>query len=147
VPYSEAVASWFDNVYSPLVQLIEQERLPEKFPNRTEADLYLWIIEYLWYLREAYRDQFDFSQAAQQFIQNFADWPAGRLVNLLKKAAWVDHLILKQEKESFYSRTGIQENCEGVAIELTVPGLYEKLIQHIDVLPVVPDYKENRSPL
>jgi hypothetical protein len=133
VPYSDAVASWFDNVYSPLVQLIEQNHLPEKFPNRTAADLYLWIIEYLWYLREAFRDQFDFGQAANQFIQNFSDWPAGKLVNLLKKASWVDHLILKQEKENFYSRTGIQEVCNGISIDLTMPGLYEKLNQHIEV--------------
>jgi hypothetical protein len=132
VPYTEAVASWFDNVYSPLVQLIEQDALSEKFPNRTAADLYLWITEYLWYLREAYRDQFDFGKAAQHFIQNFADWPASKLVNLLKKVSWVDYLILKQEKEIFYKKTGIQEVCEGVSIDLTMPGLYEKLIQHID---------------
>jgi hypothetical protein len=132
-PYSEAVASWFDNVYTPLIELIEQEDLPEKFPNRTPADLYLWIIEYLWYLREAYRDEFDFREAAQQFIQNFSDWPASKVVNLLKKATWVDHLILKQEKDIFYSKTNIQEVCPGVNIDLTVPGLYEKLSQHVDV--------------
>lgn len=132
VPYSEAVVSWFDNVYSPLIQLIEQDGLPDRFPNRTAADLYLWITEYLWYLREAYRDQFDLGQAAQQFIHNFADWPASKLINLLKKASWVDHLILKQEKDSFYSRTSIQEISPGASIDLTMPGLYEKLTQHID---------------
>lgn len=132
VPYSEAVASWFDNVYSPLVRLIEQDGLPERFPNRTAADLYLWITEYLWYLREAYRDQFDFGEAAQLFIHNFADWPASKLINLLKKASWVDHLILKQEKESFYSRTRIHEIFPEASIDLTMPGLYEKLTQHID---------------
>ncbi|HLE15610.1 MAG TPA: hypothetical protein VI776_12745 [Anaerolineales bacterium] len=133
VPYSEAVASWYDNVYSPLIELIEQDGLPEKFPNRTAADLYLWIIEYLWYLREAYREEFDFGEAAHQFIQNFSEWPASKLVNLLKRASWVDHLILKQEKDNFYSKTRIQEVCAGVSIDLTMPGLYEKLGQHIDV--------------
>lgn len=41
--WAEAVTSWYDNVYMPLVEAIRASRLLDEFPGRTEADLYLWI--------------------------------------------------------------------------------------------------------
>lgn len=41
--WDEAVASWYDTVYMPVVQAIRQYELLQRFPKRTEADLYLWI--------------------------------------------------------------------------------------------------------
>lgn len=39
----EAVTSWVDTVYLPVVRLIRELGLLREFPNRTEADLYLWV--------------------------------------------------------------------------------------------------------
>jgi len=39
----EAVTSWYDNVYLPILQAIRQESVLKSFPGRTEADLYIWI--------------------------------------------------------------------------------------------------------
>ena len=41
--WEEAVASWYDTVYTPVVQAIRDYGVLESFPNRTEADLYLWV--------------------------------------------------------------------------------------------------------
>jgi hypothetical protein len=41
----EAVASWYDNVYLPLVHEIREQKMLRRFSNRTEADLYRWMIE------------------------------------------------------------------------------------------------------
>jgi len=41
--WPDAVASWYDNVYLPVVQAIRDQKLMDAFPSRTEADLYLWI--------------------------------------------------------------------------------------------------------
>lgn len=41
--WEEAVASWFDTVYVPVVDEINNRHLLEHFPSRTEADLFLWI--------------------------------------------------------------------------------------------------------
>jgi hypothetical protein len=41
----EAVASWYDNVYLPLVCEIRAQKMLKRFSNRTEADLYRWIME------------------------------------------------------------------------------------------------------
>ena len=37
------MASWYDNVYMPVVHAIRDYDLLHNFPTRTEADLYLWI--------------------------------------------------------------------------------------------------------
>ncbi|HET9849431.1 MAG TPA: hypothetical protein VFR68_12860 [Candidatus Dormibacteraeota bacterium] len=43
VPIAEASASWYDNVYKPIAELIREYDILSHFPERTEADLYLWI--------------------------------------------------------------------------------------------------------
>ncbi|MFN8459757.1 MAG: hypothetical protein U0401_34765 [Anaerolineae bacterium] len=44
ISYQEAVESWFDNVYLPLIQLIHERGVKKYFPNCTDADLYAWVI-------------------------------------------------------------------------------------------------------
>jgi hypothetical protein len=48
----EAVTSWYDTVYLPIVEVIREQHQLKHFPNRTEADLYRWIMEHRWYMRE-----------------------------------------------------------------------------------------------
>jgi len=109
VPYPEVVVSWYDNVYSPLARIIQDQNLVSHFPNRTVGDLYLWIIEYQWYRREAYKVEYAFEDAVDKFIDDFEQWPAGKLVDLLKRAAWVDYFILEQERTGFLARTHLPE--------------------------------------
>ena len=42
--HEEAVVSWYDRVYLPIVQLIREHRLHTFFAGNTEADLYLWLV-------------------------------------------------------------------------------------------------------
>jgi len=49
---AEAVASWYDNVYIPIVEVIRSEHALRYFRGRTEADLYCWIMQHRWYMRE-----------------------------------------------------------------------------------------------
>ncbi|MCU0492648.1 MAG: DUF4032 domain-containing protein [Chloroflexaceae bacterium] len=49
----EAVASWYDNVYMPVVYVIRDHQALEAFPKRSEADLYRWIMDHRWYMQEA----------------------------------------------------------------------------------------------
>ena len=133
IPYEEAVASWYDNVYSPMVALIDEHQLLEDFPDRTRADLYLWIIEYEWFLREAYRNDYSFQVVSNQFKERFSGSPSRRLVNLLKKSVWVDNLIMEQEKHEFQARSNLAESRPNANIEATLPGQYSQLLEHIDV--------------
>ncbi|GAB4548157.1 MAG: DUF4032 domain-containing protein [Anaerolineae bacterium] len=46
ISFEEAVVSWYDNVYLPMVELIRKYGVLEHFEGRTEADLYAWLIKH-----------------------------------------------------------------------------------------------------
>jgi nucleotide-binding universal stress UspA family protein len=46
IPYAEAVTHWYDEVYMPVVHVIQEKGILRDFPGRTEADLYLWVSEH-----------------------------------------------------------------------------------------------------
>jgi hypothetical protein len=133
VPYEDAVVSWCQNVYAPIVEIITASGIMEKFPGRSITDLYIWIIEYLWYRRTAYKDDFSLVAAAKQFVEDFDEWPLGKLVNLLKRSSWVNYLVLTQEKAEFEAKTDLPQLLPQAKIELTVPGMYDQLFEHISV--------------
>jgi len=81
VTYEEAAASWFDEVYCPLVYVIRENHVLETFPGRTEADLYVWIIEHLWYLKEEYQKDVSMEEAAEHFIEEYSPRPLRWLFN------------------------------------------------------------------
>lgn len=66
-----AVASWYDTVYMPVIRIIREERILTKFPHRSEADLYLWIMDHLYFLRER-SGTADPRLAAADFVENYA---------------------------------------------------------------------------
>ena len=53
IKFQEAVEHWHDEVYCPIVQLIRERGILRHFPERTEADLYLWISRHRTKLEEA----------------------------------------------------------------------------------------------
>ncbi len=72
VERAEAVASWYDNVYMPVIRLIRQHKILDRFPGRTEGDLYLWIMDHLYYLRQRRGPDADAEDAATDFAERFA---------------------------------------------------------------------------
>lgn len=46
ISYEEAVAHWYDVVYEPVVRIIRQSNILRDFPDRSEADLYLWVMDH-----------------------------------------------------------------------------------------------------
>jgi hypothetical protein len=86
VEWDEAVTGWVDRVYMPLVQVIRENAILKDFPRRTEADLYLWIIEHLWYLREEYKDV-SIEEAATHFAEEYSTRPLQRLIGMVRRTA------------------------------------------------------------
>jgi hypothetical protein len=44
IPWASALFSWHENVYAPILLAIGEEKLLQHFPGRTEADLYLFLV-------------------------------------------------------------------------------------------------------
>ncbi|MEZ0347376.1 MAG: transcriptional regulator, partial [Thermus sp.] len=50
IPWEEAVVDWYQNLYRPTVEAIRKLGLLAEFPGRTEADLYLWVMDHRYFL-------------------------------------------------------------------------------------------------
>jgi hypothetical protein len=48
----EAVMSWYDTVYLPIIKVIHESDVLKNFPDKTEGDLYLWVLDHQHYLAE-----------------------------------------------------------------------------------------------
>lgn len=136
VPYPEAAASWYDTVYLPLVEFIREHDLLKDFAGFQEADLYLWVMEYQSYLRRAYQAESGGDEAARlEAARHLAlqhPLPAVRkLVEVLNRTDWVQSLILSQERAAFFEQTRLLEIRPDADVELTLPGQYDKLREHI----------------
>lgn len=68
----EAVLHWHDSVYTPLVKAIRSAGVLEKFPGKTETDLYLWVIDHQHFLREQ-EPSITSEEAAEDFAAQYAD--------------------------------------------------------------------------
>ena len=46
----EAIADWYDHVYMPIINVIRDTNILKEFPEKTEGDLYLWVLDHQHYL-------------------------------------------------------------------------------------------------
>lgn len=69
LPFSEAVKSWYRNVYYPIHLIVEEENLLSRFPGKTEADLYVWIVKHWHFLKERYGEDISAKEAAVSYSQ------------------------------------------------------------------------------
>lgn len=72
VSVSEAAISWYDKIYTPLIQMVRQQKILDQFPGRTETDLYLWILEKQSDIKAEYDLEISLTEAARA-LANAAD--------------------------------------------------------------------------
>ena len=61
----DASLHWCERVYKPIVDIIREERLLTFFPERTEADLYIWLVRHWDELKRKYGDAYPIRSAAR----------------------------------------------------------------------------------
>jgi hypothetical protein len=81
--WEEAVQSWYDRVYTPLVHYIREQDILTEFPNRTETDLYLWIIEHRTWLRGD-PDRTPVEEAASDFVLKRSEKPSKKAIRAVR---------------------------------------------------------------
>jgi hypothetical protein len=85
IPFSDALVSWYNNVYSPVVEIIREQWLLANFPGRTQADLYVWIIKHWDFLKKKY-GAYSLAKAAGDFTQKYGQ-SRGRFFRFLAMLA------------------------------------------------------------
>ncbi|WP_103128560.1 DUF4032 domain-containing protein [Deinococcus aerius] len=72
VTWEEAVESWYRRLYSRVVENIEKHDVMSRFPGRTEADLYLWIMDHRYFLTQKYGHDVGSEEATRDFRAHHA---------------------------------------------------------------------------
>ena len=70
IPFNDALVSWYNNIYNPVISIIKEQWLLANFPGRTEADLYVWIIKHWDFLKKKY-DTYSLAKAANDFTKKY----------------------------------------------------------------------------
>jgi nucleotide-binding universal stress UspA family protein len=124
VPYDEAVMTWFDQVYLPVVNEIRERGLLHWFPKRTEADLFLWAADH----RQALEHELGWAVRPEAAVTDLAvhensraehqeqavgAWRAARMVN-----RYTEHLF----HDILLPLSGTQESWTGLDQALMIAG-------------------------
>lgn len=80
IPYQQAAAHWYDEVYLPVVEIVRQRGILRDFPDRTETDLYLWLAEHRTTLTEALGWEIRPEAAAADLVRRRSSRP-GRVIS------------------------------------------------------------------
>jgi hypothetical protein len=70
IPFNDALVSWYNNVYNPVITIIRGQWLLVNFSGRTEADLYVWIIKHWDFLKKKY-GAYSLAKAAGDFSKKY----------------------------------------------------------------------------
>jgi hypothetical protein len=128
----EAVASWYDNVYLPIVELIRERDVLRYFPGRTEADLYAWLILHRAAL-EAELDalgQVPNEQVLADLEREKAN-PLAQLLGFFQDRPNLEQVSLKAEHTQFLRETRLDEIRPEQNVLFTEPEGYELAKEHI----------------
>lgn len=71
IPFEDAMISWFNHVFKPIVTMVREDKLLIRFPRRTEADLYVWIVKHWDQLKRTTGHDMPLSTAAEDFSNRF----------------------------------------------------------------------------
>ncbi|MGD9405408.1 MAG: universal stress protein, partial [Anaerolineae bacterium] len=71
IPYEKAVADWYDQVYLPVVRVIREQEILQRFPERTETDLYLWLSRHRAELEDALGWEVEPEAAATDLVRQY----------------------------------------------------------------------------
>jgi hypothetical protein len=85
IRWQAAVLSWYDNLYTPIVQTIRDNKILGDFPHRTEADLYLWIMDHYHFLKEQ-DENIALEDAATHFAQHYSQRLDKRMLRSVRTA-------------------------------------------------------------
>jgi hypothetical protein len=72
ISWQEAVISWYDKLYSHMILEISASKALESFKNRTEADLYLWMMDHRYFLTEQLGEDVGSKVATESFVKHHA---------------------------------------------------------------------------
>ena len=88
--FSESVRPWYELVYLPAIEVIEQSTLLQQFEGRTVADLFVWLSRH----REALRQQLgyhtDIPELATLLAEQYGERPLSKITRQISNLLGAD---------------------------------------------------------
>ncbi|MBP5403109.1 MAG: transcriptional regulator [Treponema sp.] len=85
ISMQDAILSWFEKVYMPVIQVINNARIMGKFHHRTISDLYVWMIKYWDDLKKKFGEDYPIDLMAQDFKKTYGTGFFHRISNFVSK--------------------------------------------------------------
>ncbi|MDR0561160.1 MAG: transcriptional regulator [Spirochaetaceae bacterium] len=82
ITFAEALVSWYNKVYSPIIRIIKDEWIEVDFPGYTPSDLYVWIVKHWDFLKKKYGVHYSLAKAARDFSHKHGQ-SKGRVLRFL----------------------------------------------------------------
>ena len=109
ITYEEAVIDWYKFFYLPVIETIREHGLMKDFPNRTETDLYIWMLEYRSELEAELGWKIDTDIAAATITERFSK---STKFNLRRLWFWITEKLIPDPLE-FGPKTGTWRKKRG----------------------------------
>jgi hypothetical protein len=87
ISMEQALFSWCENVYHPVMYAIDEAGLVYAFPEATRAELFLWVTRHWHYLKQELHPGVSIDAAVQSFGRQFGTGLFARLLNRIKAIA------------------------------------------------------------
>jgi len=85
VPVRDAVADWYEHIYCPIVEVARKRGLSDRFPQQTEADVYLWVMRHRQAIEREQGQDIGPAPAAQDYAETAQPpSPVDRVTDVLR---------------------------------------------------------------
>lgn len=85
MPYADAVAAWYEMLYLPIIQIIQDANMLADFPGRTEADIFVWLSKYRYELREMIGEYKTLTELASILTERYREDRLSRLSRQVRR--------------------------------------------------------------
>ena len=84
VGMADAVMSWYNTVYLPIIGMLKKRHIMRKFRKYTTADMYVWLIKYWDELKKKFGENVSLDTAAEELSSTYGGFSLKRLLNRIK---------------------------------------------------------------
>lgn len=96
IPFQEAAAHWYEEIFLPTVKIIDKRGLLDDFPDRTVTDLYLWAADH----RAALADQLGWDIGPEAALSDLSESHGQRSHSILRKIRQLISWLVPDNLES-----------------------------------------------
>ena len=69
IDFNDALISWFQTVYLPVIAVIDKYKLLSDFKDRTKSDIYVWVVKHWDRLKQKNGNDYSLDAATKDFVK------------------------------------------------------------------------------